>query len=67
MNCTDRKCGALDCTNCHPERVPCACVHPRADECARIRDGGHAKDDPDYHRRACECACHKEEYEDDDD
>lgn len=42
----------------------CACVHDDPYECARIRDGGHMKDDDDYHRTACECVCH-DDYEDD--
>lgn len=41
----------------------CACVHPDAYECARIRDGRHLPDDDDYYKRACECCCH---YDDDD-
>jgi hypothetical protein len=43
----------------------CACVHHDAYECARIRDGRHAKDEHEYHRRACECCCHKDEDNDD--
>lgn len=42
----------------HLEDVKCACVHPDPYECARIRDGRHAKDDDDYHKRNCECDCH---------
>lgn len=45
----------------------CACVHPDAFECARIRDGRHARDDDDYHRRACECCCHNDEDYDEED
>jgi len=45
----------------------CACVHWDADECARIRDGSHAKDDEHYYRRKCECICHYEQREDDED
>ncbi len=45
----------------------CACVHHDAYECARIRDGWHACDDDDYHRRECECSCHDNDdfYQDD--
>jgi len=37
--------------------IPCACVHSDARTCARWRDGEEL-DDPHYHPRDCECACH---------
>lgn len=44
----------------------CACVHRDAYECARIRDRIEGEEDCDRSRkRACECACHKEEYDED--
>lgn len=48
------------------ERVPCACVHYDATDCARIRDGFDS-DDPRYegYRRKCGCLCHDHEDEDD--
>jgi len=59
-------------TNSQPtqrEEFKCACVHTDAYECARIRDRrseGFDKDS-EYHRRACECSCHYDIYEDDED
>ena len=45
-----------------PVVVPqCACVHHDPYECARIRDGRHARDEDDYHKRSCECECHSNE------
>ena len=44
----------------------CACVHHDPYECARIRDGYHAHDDDDYKKRSCECECHNDYYDDDD-
>jgi hypothetical protein len=48
-----------------PSEPHCACVHDDPYECARIRDGRHLPDDDDYHKRACECACH-DDYEPED-
>lgn len=41
----------------------CACVHPDACDCARIRDGFQT-DSYRWHKRKCECVCHK--FDDDD-
>jgi len=45
-----------------PEK--CACVHPDARECARLRDRLDPED-RDYGKRACECCCHDEGDDDD--
>jgi len=50
----------------HGEKVSCACVHHDDFECARIRDGRNC-DDPYYVRRRCECVCHSEQRENDED
>lgn len=45
----------------------CACVHDDPCECARIRDRiscPNLDEDDDSHKRACECACHERDDED---
>lgn len=46
--------------------IPCACVHSDAVTCARWRDGLDL-DDPHYQRRQCECMCHTEHRQDQED
>lgn len=51
-----------------PTDTDCACVHRDPYECARIRDRIEGEEDCDQSRkRACECFCHKEDEDYDED